>query len=306
VIHVAAVEEWARLLEAGGEGRGAPASEDDLVAFEDRSGFALHSSVRAAWANADGCDFGPHLKTLSLAEAAEYVDALPGRSLFAFTDEMRSPFCVACDPILDGRVVRVFHDGDEPQLAFRDLEGFAKALLRVLKTTRDFDDLQIDYRPSVRRAPDDVAAGRALLAEASSTVDSLGNPDWNGLFYVRIACDLMSDAADLAPVLEWRNEYARASAENRLEELGESPGTREALCEYDARRKEFDQRCIEALGAAGFSVKECRQGEAIRIGPPDLWLNVPMFYSRRREPDAMEYLVERARALTKLQREAGE
>jgi hypothetical protein len=277
---------------------GKPASAEALAAFEAKAGFALHPSVHAGWTRADGFSLGRR-KVLSLAEAARYLGVLHGR-LFAFTEEESNPFCVACDPILDGRVLLVFHDGD-PVPAFRTLDGFARALLSAPADAR-LEDLELEYGPRTARSDEDVAAGQRLLATMGPRVDRLDTTDGDAVFHVHIGCALLTDAAELAPGLEWRDDYARQAVEQRLREL-DSPLARETLRAYQTNLAEFDERCIAALKAAGFSVTGHKAGDFIRIGPPAVGLNMRFFYDRRSDPDAMEYVIARARALTELARQ---
>jgi hypothetical protein len=53
-------------------------------------------------------------------------------------------------------------------------------------------------------------------------------------------------------------------------------------------------------------VLDRRTGGAIRIGPAGLWLNMPIFFNRRKDAGAMDFLLERAAALTELAKKRAE
>jgi hypothetical protein len=305
------LDAWAPLA-ARSKSRGVAASQEELGAFEARAGFSLHDSVRSAWGRANGFTVEPRTKILTLAEATEWLSMLPGRPLFPFTDRESNPYCVACDPVLDGRILKVFHDDNCPQLAFRTLDDFARSLASAVDRHGDAFELDLDldpeYAPRTPRTAQDVAAGRRLLATMGPRVDCLEARDADGsaLFYVHVACTLLDDPLDVAPLLEWRNEYARAAAESRLSEL-DAPAAREALCTYDEKVSEFESSCLRALQNAGISATLTRRyrgsrtwDSGIKIGPPTVHLNTTMFYNGRLEPGAMDRLIVRAHELMEL------
>jgi hypothetical protein len=274
-----------------------PASAESLRGFEKKARFALHPSIQAAWTLADGFVLSGRFCVLSVAEASRYIGAFDGMQMFAFTGDDSDPFCVACHPALDGRVVRLMHDFGEWELAFRSLDDFAAAVMAALKRGRvDQDSLQFQYTPQGPRSADDQAAGVRLLGDARLLCEQGAD---QGPWFTGIACALLSDADDLAPVLDWSNEYAREHAEHRLRDLDTKAAT-DALGRYDAERAAFDERCIQVLEAHGFPVLHRVAGHSIRIGPAQVGLNMPAFFNRRKDADAMDFLLERAAALTDL------
>jgi hypothetical protein len=274
----------------------APTAAAAVRDFEEQAGFALPAPVVSAWSRADGFDV-PDFRVLSLAEAAEYLDAFEGMQMFPFTGPDSDPFCVACNPVLDGRVVRLRHDGGEWLPALRTFDAFVEAVVSALRRGPvDLDDPPLHYTADQPRTSEDTAAGRSLLAEVRRFCDEDSDC---GPWYAPIACGLLSAPGDLAPVLAWPFDSVREFAETRLRELG-TEEARAVLAAYDAKRDAFDERCAATLEAAGFPVLERRPRSTLRIGPAGVWLNMSMFYNEHASPNAMAFLIERATALTEL------
>jgi hypothetical protein len=296
------VQTWSRLVERLGA-QSTPASAEELRTFERRARFALHPSIEAEWKRADGFPLSRGFCVLSVAEAAEYIGAFDGMQMFAFTGDDSDPFCVACHPALDGRIFRLRHDDGSWDLAFRNLDTFASTVMSALEGGGlDPESLPFQYTPQGVRSAEDATAGSRVLADAKLLCEK-GSDD--GRRYAGIACALLSDANELASVLDWPDEYAREHAEARLKQLDTSLA-REALRQYDAERAAFDERCVQTLEAHGFPVLARKPGDAIRIGPAGLWLNMPIFFNRRKDADAMDFLLERATTLTALSKKRAE
>jgi hypothetical protein len=228
------------------------------------------------------------------------LDLGPWRVFQVLVDDAHSnPLCVSGYPGMGGRVIRVFHDGKPAEVAFRSLDTFADAIVPWLSEGDTYsENLPAEYTAGGPRSDEDIVDSRKLLTEAAAFFAK--KDDLIAPFLTNIACSLTRDVNDLASVLEWSDEYAREAAENRLKQLGTEEAAA-ALQGYDDARGAFDRQCIATLEANGLAVTECKLGEGIQIGgDAPMWLNTPVFYNRRNDADAMEYLMERVRALTAL------
>ncbi len=130
--------------------------------------------LREFYSQTDGLtvhDYSLELTDLTSSTAfATAISSMPlsqTLGLFPFTESNDSnPFCVCCRPPLFGRIIHLRHD-DVPQIAFRDLDDFASAVL-TLASTDDWmiDDLVFGYNDdhSDRTSDDDASADRLLAA----------------------------------------------------------------------------------------------------------------------------------------------
>jgi hypothetical protein len=230
------MDAWERLIRSGAVKCARPATEAQIARFEQQASISVHPSLREAWARANGIEVSRRLRILSVAEASDYIEPLEGRNIVALTDSLDSdPFCMSCDPILNGRIVRIYHDGAPDQLAFRSLDSFVAAVLEQLADGGvDVDGLPTDYAPHSPRSPEDLADGRRLAEAArDGLVDRKTEENWLAISLTQLACGLLSDVEALAPILAWPSEYARQSAEDRLHELG----TEEALTALRSARR---------------------------------------------------------------------
>jgi hypothetical protein len=285
---------------------GAPAAE--LDAFEARTGLSLPPQLRAFYASTNGLTIegGGWMKILPLAEVPTYVEGMRGWGIpqvwgyFPFTDCSDSnPYCVCCNGPLRNRVVHVFHD-DVAQLKFRDLGRFLDAVAAAVVSKEDYpsvDRLPGEYTSGRDdRTEDEVRTGLQLLRLA----DGLADEELHDA--LRFAIDLLSEAEieDVVRLLETGDEYTAPEAAARLRAMG-SRRAADALQKYWRETAKFVTDCVAALRAAGLDVTDVKQDTArVRAGPSNphaIWLNLPVWFNRRREPGIYGLVVRRAKEL---------
>jgi hypothetical protein len=78
-----------------------------------------------------------------------------------------------------------------------------------------------------------------------------------------------------------------------------SPRAAGALRQYAAETAGFVADCVAALRAAGLDVTDVRENTP-RLEPGPMWLNLPIWFHRRREPGIHDAVVRRAKELLAL------
>jgi hypothetical protein len=287
---------------------GATAAE--LDAFEARTGLSLPPQVRAFYGSTNGLTIGGWMRILPLAEVMPYVDGevmpfvdgvqhygIPKVwGYFPFTDcNDSNPYCVCCNGPLRNRIVHVLHD-DVSKLKFWDLDGFLDAVTAAI-VRKGVHDPELDRLPgeytSARkdRTEDEVRTGLELLRLAEGLTDV----DLHDA--LRFAIDLLSEGEvdEVVRLLETGDEYTAEEAAARLRAM-KSPCAADALRQYRGETARFVADCVAALRAVGLDVTDVHQNAArLKAGP--LWLNLAIWFHRRREPGIHDAVVRRAKEL---------
>jgi len=284
---------------------GATAAE--LDAFEARMGLSLPPQLRAFYGSTNGLTIGDvwpanRMKILPLAEVMPYVECMRQYGVpqvwgyFPFTDcNDSNPYCVCCNGPLRNRVVHVFHD-DVAVLKFWDLGRFLDAVAAAV-VSKGKDYPQVDKLPGEYtsdredRTEDEVRTGLELLRLAHGLTDVELHDA------LRFAIDLMTEGEvdEVARLLETGDEYTAREAAARLGAM-KSPRAVDALRQYRRETARFVADCVAALRAAGLDVTDVRQDTAC-LKPGPVWLNLPVWYHRRREPGIHDAVVRRAKEL---------
>jgi SMI1 / KNR4 family (SUKH-1) len=291
---------------------GATAAE--LDAFEVRTGLSLPPQLRAFYGYTNGLTIddgglrygsvrpAAWMKILPLTEVIPYVEGMRQYDIpqvwgyFPLTDcNDSNPYCVCCNGPLRNRVVHVFHD-DVAELNFwnlgRFLDAVAAAVVSKGEDHPELDRLPGDYTSDREdRTEDEVRTGLELLRLA----DGLTDVELHDA--LRFAIDLLSEAEVdvVARLLETGDEYTAREAAARLRTM-KSPRAADALRQYRRETARFVADCVAALGAAGLDVTEVRQDTAC-LKPGPVWLNLPVWFHRRREPGIYDAVVRRAKEL---------
>jgi hypothetical protein len=293
------------------------ATAEELDAFEARTGLSLPPQVRDFYGSTNGLtiESGGWMKILTLAEVMPYVageampfvggvrhDGIPEVwGYFPFTDcNDSNPYCVCCSGPLRNRVVHVFHD-DVPRLKFWDLGRFLDAVATAVagkgEDRPELDRLPGEYTSDRKdRTEDEVRAGLELLRLAERLTDVELHDA------LRFAIDLLSEGEvdEVVRLLETGDEYTAEEAAARLAAM-KSPRAVDALRQYRRETARFVADCVAALGAAGLDVTDVKRDTArVRTGPSSpyaIWLNLPVWFHRRREPGICNAVVRRAKEL---------
>jgi hypothetical protein len=146
------------------------------------------------------------------------------------------------------------------------------------------------------RTEDEVRAGLELLRLAA------GLPDGEFHDALRFAIDLLSEGEveEVVRLLETGDEYTAGEAEARLAAM-ETPRAADALQHYRRETARFVADCVAALRAAGLNVTDV-QRDAACLQPGPMWLNLPVWFNRRREPGICDVVVQRAKELLAVNR----
>jgi hypothetical protein len=280
------------------------ATATELDAFEARTGLSLPPQLRAFYGSTNGLtiDGGGRMKILPLAEVMPYVESMREYGIpqvwgyFPFTDFNDSnPYCVCCNGPLRNRVVHVFHD-DVAELKFWDLGRFLGALAAAFVGEGEHhpepDRLPGEYTPDREdRTEDEVRTGLELLRLA----DGLTDVELDDA--LRFAIDLLSEGEvdEVVRLLETGDEYTRREAAVRLGAM-KSPRAADALRLHREETARFVAECVTALRAAGLDITDVRQNAAC-LKPGPIWLNLPAWFHRRREPGVYDALVRGAKEL---------
>jgi cell wall assembly regulator SMI1 len=281
------------------------ATEAEVGTFEAATGLALPEEVRAIYRTSNGLDVDPAgFEILSLEGAlpmARALGASPAAAghfgYFPLTESNDSnPFCVACRPPLRGRVVHVMHD-DDAELRYRDAGSFLDAVLaRVAGTPaaderrRVIDSLPGGYRDSGERSPEEVATGRELLR----TARAIDPDDGEHANAMRFGMTLLSaEQVDEVAKLLYEGHYVREAAVARLKEIGGEKADA-AVAEVTAEMGRFSERAAHALRQAGVGVRSVSP-HAIVLTARSVGLNMDFLFDERNRPDALSYVVERAK-----------
>ncbi|MGH7171980.1 MAG: hypothetical protein ACRELG_17030 [Gemmataceae bacterium] len=177
------------------------------------------------------------------------------------------------------RIAYLPHD-DGGRLLYRDLDGFAKALLKALDAGESadlfFHETQGDYPPDAPRSRTDQDAARALLATDGT------REEWN---YATQLLDA-SNLAEWAKLLE-TDHFVRRDVIARMQQM-HAPAIRELLRRDRLSFDAFARATAEAARRAGLKVGERRQA-VLQIGGK--WMNLESFFHRRNIPNAMPRMI---------------
>ena len=139
------------------------------------------------------------------------------------------------------------------------------------------------------RTEDEVRTGLELLRLAHRLTDVELHDA------LRFAIDLLSEGEvdEVARLLETGDEYTAREAAARLGVM-KSPRAADALRQYRRETARFVADCVAAIRAAGLDVTDVREDTAC-LKPGPVWLNLPVWYHRRREPGIHDAVVRRAK-----------
>jgi hypothetical protein len=289
----------------------------ELDAFEAHTGLSLPPQLRAFYGSTNGLTIdgggsryvsmrpAAWMKILPLAEVMPYVEGMRRYGIphvwgyLPFTDcNDSNPYCVCCNGPLRNRVVHVFHD-DVARLRFWELDRFLDAVAAAV-VSRGQDPPEVDRLPGEYtsdredRTEDEVRTGLELLRLA----DGLADVELHDA--LRFAIDLLSEGQvdEVAQLLDTGDEYTSREAAARLQAM-KSPRAASALRQYAAEIARFVADCVAALRAAGLDVTDIRENTPC-LQPGPVWLNLPVWFQRRREPGIHDAVVRRAKELLAL------
>lgn len=238
------------LLARFAEGRRPPVSLERLSEASSRLGFQFPDQLTAFYRKSDGLVVHKlRLVLKDLTDAVKYAEAIHGwdfarcLGLFPLSESNDSnPYCVACSPLLFGRVIHVRHD-DAPRLAFRCLDEFATAVLSLCTGTNwHIDDLPLGYNAdhSDRSPADDVAADALLAADC---------PDVENVYSITTSLFSRARAHSLIALLEHENMWVREDAAIHLGYLGDVTAIDPLaqLAKGDRQDNRAAQRALKAL-----------------------------------------------------------
>lgn len=289
------------------------ATEDAIAAFERRTSLTLLPELRRFYLFSDGLaiDCRGECRVNSLAEAEAYYNGfqqwgIPAQwGYFAFTDRNDSnPHCICCDGPAKGYVVRVNHD-DAANIEYRSLDSFFAAVRRVIAPTQHAPG---DEEPSLWNLPQDFSSGARERTAADVTTahrllacaKTLEEGSVERADAERWAITLFSDNEidEIAGLLDSGDEYRREEAIGKLSQMA-SPQAQEVVQRYRREVNQFSRKAVDALKQAGLTVAEVRNGQP-RLEPGGVWLNMPMFFTKRRRPTIFADIVQRASELIAL------
>jgi hypothetical protein len=177
------------------------------------------------------------------------------------------------------RVARLPHD-DGGRLLYRDVDSFICALLEALDRDESadlsFHDTQGDYPADSPRTRADQSAARALMATDGA------RGEWT---YAAQLLDA-SNLTEWASLLE-TDPFVRRDVVARMERMAD-PAIRELLRRDRLAFEDFATKAAEAAREAGLDVGR-RERDALQVGGK--WMNLEVFFHRRRLPDAIPRMV---------------
>jgi hypothetical protein len=275
-----------------------PASDGDLQAFEKKTGLTLTPELREIYRLADGIPLlEGSLTIMSLAEVEQYPKFFFESGSFPLVDNCDSdPWCVTCDGTLQGFVIQVCHDDVVPvKVKFRSIDSFFAAIADwVGEDNWDLSDMPCDFdRPE--RTPRDIDLARKLLANLPAVKED----DRSHVAGAAVVLLSEQEAEEIGALLTAGDDYIRQHARRRLMELN-TPAAKAILDREDAAERAFIQECMVVLSKAGIPASLHHGGRQIRV-EPNIGLNMGVFVSKRKDPDAFDYLLERCKALRKNQ-----
>ncbi len=208
----------------------------------------------------------------------------------ALTEQNDSnPFCVCCGELLNGYIVRVFHDAS-PQLVFRTTSSFLEAFARPMRAdeVEELEDLWTDFRTN-DRTEEDIRAAKQLMAYAKSQKDDQF-PD-----ALRFAVFLFSSeyVKVLRELYDSTEGCCRESVVQRLKGIGNAEAVK-IIGDVSGEYKSFVSQCANRLYAAGLSATIVKDSQ-ILLEPGPVWLNMDAFFDDRKNPNIFDRVVERAK-----------
>jgi hypothetical protein len=220
-------------------------------------------------------------------EILEMIDDGPGEWLTehgyvpVLNDHESNYLMTAVKPPLAYRVIHMPHD-DDRRFLYRDLNGFANALITALDTSDDanlfFRQTQGDYPADSPRPGADQDAARALMATDGTDFQ------WN------LAVQLL----DSSNLMEWAklletDHFVRRDVRARMRKM-QSPAIRQLLKQDQLSFDAFVRAAAEAAHAAGLAVGEQRdRDDVLKIG--GAWMNLDGFFHRRNIPNAVPRMI---------------
>lgn len=298
--------EFEQLLNRGGVNTNPGASAAEIAAFERDTGLALSPDLRAMYSRANGVRVGA-LELLPLNGVARYVEAFNSFGLscwgyFGFTDTNDSnPYSVCLAGPVAGYVVRVFHD-DTAAIAYRSLRSFLRTVIDAIDSGASLWDLPHELSiDTCDRTPADIATAHALLAFAD-TLDA-GSVERADAYRWALALFSEGEIANVLRLLDTGDEYCRGEALQKLGAMA-APEATEAVRAHQRETRAFARAVAKALRDAGIEVAEATD-TSVRAEPGRVNLNLPMFFTHRKQPTILADVVQRTRELIALNTGSG-
>jgi hypothetical protein len=272
-----------RLLSRNDIGLRTPASQAEIVAIEKHYGATLPEPLVKFWRMSGGVELSTlHADIPGPTEIREVEG--PGAQwlvyrgfLPIFDDHESNYLAVLVRQPLAFRVSYLPHD-DGSRLIYRDLDGFAHAVINALDRGKaEFHKVEGDYPPDSFRPASDQAAARELLATNGD------KEEWN------YAIQLL-DASNLT---EWErvletDHFIRRDAVARMRQMTE-PAVRDLLRRDEQAFEEFVAAVAAAARATGLQVGK-RTDTAMEI--EGRGINIDVFFYRRRIENALPRLID--------------
>jgi hypothetical protein len=282
-------------------------SKGRLDQLEETLEVKLPADFRELYGLADGLAVdGGSMEFLDVERIEDYAGAFSaafGYVAFAECNDS-NPYALCCNGPLRGVVAHLYHD-DESKLVCRDLGRFLDlvaeraARIRAAAGSEDedevseanrLDDIGGDLAFAVReRTAEDLRRARELVRLSSPPAPD--RPQHNEA--LRYAAQLFGEGQEdeLAALFE-ADEYVRGAALERLRHLG-TPRAAQVIAASEADLTRFVDRMVAVLLGAGMQVR--REGNQVNVNPGNIHLNVPMWYSARRQADVFDDLLARVR-----------
>jgi len=274
-----------------GKNQGAP--ESRILEAETATGLKFPASYRKFISESDGKLFKKQsVEILSLEKSLKYFQNLREFGItqtwgyFPILDNNDSnPWCVCCSAPLVGYIVQVNHD-DSAKIKFRSIESFFEKI-RVDASGDDFwlNDLARDFQSDTRTSQD-IAIAQELVKNASSYKDVSRNDA------CRFAMWLFGDEQvdQIVPFLDDEDSFVARDAADRLKVM-QTPKARLAMEKSKRDFTAFVESSLNLLKQAGIQA-ELQNQSTICLNPGHILLNMEMFYSERKSPDAEQKLIE--------------
>jgi hypothetical protein len=272
-----------RLLGRDDIGIRAPAPQAEIDALANHYRATIPGALVKLWLFSDGIDLPTlHADIPGPTEIREIegpgAEWLVDRGFVPiFDDHESNHLAVIVRPPLAFRVSYLPHD-DASRLIYRDLDGFAQAVIDALdRGQAEFYTLEGDYSADAPRPASDQLAARQLLETNGE------NEEWKYAIQLFHA----SNMAEWERVLE-TDHFVRRDAVNRMRQMTD-PGVRSLLRRDQIAFEEFAAAVAVAARAAGLQVGK-RFGEALLIAGHGISLET--FFHRRTIPNALPRLID--------------
>ena len=271
-----------QLLARGDVAKSEPAPRASIDELAGRFGAVLPAFLIELWVATDGVAFdsldahllGPSEVILMIEEQAWLPGLVAQGFLPVFDDHQSNYVAVLVGGPLAFRVAYLPHD-EGSRLLYRDIDSFLQALIEALN-----GDALPAATSTIRKAtthPTPLETRRTSAPRALMATDGTRD-EWN---YASQLLDA-SNPAEWAMLLE-TDHFVRRDVVARMEKMTD-PAMRELLRRDRAAFEEFATRAAEAAREAGLKVGRREQG-ALQVGGK--WINLEVFFHRRRIPDAI-------------------